>query len=78
MGMAHLHCSELKLKYLKLLTDSLGYNKLLHNVLNTWLRDIKMAQIHTIQGGVGFNAFTGVAMSGYLRSVPSSNRAVLL
>ncbi|KAI4468676.1 autophagy-related 2 isoform a [Holotrichia oblita] len=53
MGLAHLNCSELRLKSLHNRNGLLGAEKLISYCLQEWLEDIKSNQLPSLLGGVG-------------------------
>lgn len=53
MGLAHLNCSELRLKSLHNRNGLLGAEKLMSYCLQEWLEDIKCNQLPSLLGGVG-------------------------
>lgn len=53
MGLAHLNCSELRLKRLSHRHGLLGFDKLVAYLLAEWLQDIKKNQLPSLLGGVG-------------------------
>ncbi len=53
VGLAHLNCSELRLKRLHHRHGLLGLDRLLLYAVREWMTDIKNNQLPSILGGVG-------------------------